>query len=134
MGTWGECEKVMQEILFTEICGVITVRNEVVQAGFGIPKDEVVDCSFTDWIFHECSVSCDDDLVGGKQLLTREVITPKTENGHACPAMNMTKKCNQILCPVDCNCRSMRTIPSAPRSVAVVSSRIRAASRSSLRM
>ena len=61
----------------------------------------MVDCSFTDWVARECSVLCDDELIGGTQLLTREVITPETENGHQCPVMNMTKRCNQYPCTVD---------------------------------
>lgn len=78
------------------------MRNQVIAVGFQMDKDAVVDCAFTDWLPAECSVPCDDQLEGGTQLLTREVITPPTQYGHDCPVMNMTKKCGQFPCPVDC--------------------------------
>eukprot|EP00928_Gymnodinium_smaydae_P011961 TRINITY_DN14376_c0_g1_i1.p1 TRINITY_DN14376_c0_g1~~TRINITY_DN14376_c0_g1_i1.p1 ORF type:complete len:903 (-),score=142.13 TRINITY_DN14376_c0_g1_i1:9-2717(-) len=100
--TMKECKATMREILYTEICGTISVRNELLGATKKIPDSEIVDCSFTEWSPGECTVPCDDTMVGGVETLTREVITKNKNYGAACPALNMTKKCGQYKCPVDC--------------------------------
>merc|ERR1719316_2213264 len=91
----------MKEILYTEICGVIAVRNNMIKAhlsGEPVP----VDCSVGDWVAADCSVSCDDELQGGTHDLAREIITKNSPRGASCPALTTTRKCNQIKCPVNC--------------------------------
>jgi len=99
--TMEECNAHMKEILFNEICGVLAVRNNMVKehmAGAPVPTD----CQFSEWLPGECSVPCDDELVGGMQNLTREIITKNKDRGVKCPALKTERKCNQIKCPVDC--------------------------------
>jgi len=100
--TTAECQATMRDILFTEICGTITIRNEVLSVTKLAKHDDIVDCDFGGWITQECSMPCDDNLVGGIQFMEREVSVAPSKYGAACPALNMTKKCNQIRCPVDC--------------------------------
>jgi Mg-chelatase subunit ChlD len=100
--TTEECKTVMREILFTEICGVLAVRNNMIKEH--LPDEKApVDCAVGEWVLAECSVSCDDDLLGGTQPLTREIITKNSKRGFACPALTTTRKCNQIKCPIDCD-------------------------------
>merc|ERR1719159_902914 len=41
---WGECIAVISEILFTDICGVKTVRGEVAKESKEVPPEAIVDC------------------------------------------------------------------------------------------
>jgi len=97
-----ECRDAIEDILYREICGSITVRNELITNALDTPYDEIADCEVTKWSFGDCSKTCDDDLVGGVQILTREPITSKSTYGADCPPLNMTKVCNQFKCPIDC--------------------------------
>jgi len=98
-----ECEATMNEILFTDICGVSKVRNEVIKKHIpDIDVGNVVDCEVGDWVPGECSVPCDDEFVGGTQTMKRDIITKNTEDASECPALSMVKVCNQKVCPVDC--------------------------------
>eukprot|EP00929_Paragymnodinium_shiwhaense_P013134 TRINITY_DN1209_c0_g1_i1.p1 TRINITY_DN1209_c0_g1~~TRINITY_DN1209_c0_g1_i1.p1 ORF type:complete len:1004 (+),score=333.38 TRINITY_DN1209_c0_g1_i1:70-3081(+) len=99
--TMGECKASMKEILFNEICGVLAVRNNMLKE-YQPDAEPPVDCKFSDWVPGECSVPCNDTLVGGVQVLKREVITQKAGQGAACPPLEMDRKCNQIKCPVNC--------------------------------
>jgi hypothetical protein len=106
--TMKECNDVMKEILFTEICGVLAVRNNMVAKHLpGEPTP--TDCAVGEFVASDCSVSCDDELVGGTHALAREVITMNSKRGVACPALTTTRKCKQILCPVDCGVSSWST-------------------------
>jgi len=99
--TMKECEDVMKEILFMEICGVLAVRNNIIAKNLpGEPTP--TDCSVGEFVASDCSVSCDDELQGGTHALAREVITMNSKRGVACPALTTTRKCKQIPCPVDC--------------------------------
>jgi hypothetical protein len=96
-----ECREVMKEILFTEICGVLAVRNNMVAAHFpGEPTP--TDCGVGEWVAGDCSVPCDDELQGGVHSLVREVITAPTTRGVACPSLTTQRKCKQIPCPIEC--------------------------------
>jgi len=100
--TMAECRATMRDILHTEICGTITIRNEVLATALDVPHDDVIDCAFTDWVPGECSVDCDDEMIGGTQIITRGIIVMNTEYGAGCPKLQLQKKCNQIKCPIDC--------------------------------
>jgi len=100
--TTAECKAAVKELLYTEICGTITVRNELLVAGLQMKHDEILDCEFTGWVSAGCSVECDDNMVGGIESLSREIIQAPTTYGAACPILNYTKKCNQFKCPVAC--------------------------------
>jgi len=107
---WGECVAVISEILFTDICGVKTVRGEVAKFSKEVPPEKIVDCVVSDFIPTECSVPCDNSCdphggtptCGGWQELQRKVIQDKNEFGLNCPRLTYPLRCNQIKCPVDC--------------------------------
>jgi len=99
--TMQECRDVMKQILFTETCGVLAVRNNMLaqhSPGEALPTD----CGVGEWTVGDCSVPCDDELQGGTEALTREVITMNSKGGVACPVLTTSRKCNQIKCSVDC--------------------------------
>eukprot|EP00747_Dinoflagellata_sp_TGD_P154141 gnl/TRDRNA2_/TRDRNA2_177468_c6_seq6.p1 gnl/TRDRNA2_/TRDRNA2_177468_c6~~gnl/TRDRNA2_/TRDRNA2_177468_c6_seq6.p1 ORF type:complete len:667 (-),score=193.81 gnl/TRDRNA2_/TRDRNA2_177468_c6_seq6:222-2000(-) len=101
--TSAKCKKDMQYILFTEICGVIKVRGEVLKQGSDEQKNApATDCELSKWVPGECSSPCDPKMKGGMQTLTREVITINTKYGHPCQTLTWQKKCNEFKCPVDC--------------------------------
>eukprot|EP00747_Dinoflagellata_sp_TGD_P133924 gnl/TRDRNA2_/TRDRNA2_175267_c2_seq29.p1 gnl/TRDRNA2_/TRDRNA2_175267_c2~~gnl/TRDRNA2_/TRDRNA2_175267_c2_seq29.p1 ORF type:complete len:646 (-),score=175.60 gnl/TRDRNA2_/TRDRNA2_175267_c2_seq29:60-1721(-) len=98
-----ECRQRKRYILWTEVCGVIKVRGEVLKEGSAEQKEaSATDCEVGNWIPGECSSPCDPDMKGGMQTLTREVITINTKYGHPCPSLSWQKKCNEFKCPVDC--------------------------------
>jgi uncharacterized protein YegL len=103
------CDKCLEECSYiagTLICGPLAVRNELVQHLDGdsaIDPTEIRDCVMTDFRAEQCSVECDDNLVGGFQILQREVMEPEDElYGTKCPSTSRTMKCNQFKCPVNC--------------------------------
>jgi len=99
--TMKECQDVMKEILYMEICGVLAVRNNIVAKNLpGEPTP--TDCSVGEWVAGDCSVSCDDDLAGGVHKLAREVMVMNSKRGVDCPALHTQRKCKQIPCPVEC--------------------------------
>jgi len=100
--TMDECHATMRDILHTEICGTITIRNEVTAQTLDVKHDDIIDCAFSDWQAQECSVPCDDMGVGGTQVINRQIIVKNTEYGAGCPELSMVKVCNVIKCPVDC--------------------------------
>jgi hypothetical protein len=103
--TMKECQDAMKEILFTEICGVLAVRNNMIAKH--MPGETTpTDCGVGEWIKSDCSVSCDDELQGGTHSLSREVITMNTPRGVACPTLTTMRKCKQIACPVECQLSS----------------------------
>lgn len=105
-----ECHKRITEILYTDICGVRSVRTSILDKSATTKPDKVVDCEFSDWEPGECSKSCDDNCphssngmpCGGIQTLTRDVIQKNNDLGVPCPAMEYRATCNQVKCPVDC--------------------------------
>lgn len=99
---WGECESTIQEILFTKICGVKSVRGELHKKSAEVKPTDIIDSDVGDWIAGECTVPCDDNLVGGTQVMTREVIQKRNENGIKLPSLQETIKCGMFPCPVDC--------------------------------
>eukprot|EP00928_Gymnodinium_smaydae_P012916 TRINITY_DN14716_c0_g5_i1.p1 TRINITY_DN14716_c0_g5~~TRINITY_DN14716_c0_g5_i1.p1 ORF type:complete len:979 (+),score=209.38 TRINITY_DN14716_c0_g5_i1:73-3009(+) len=100
--TMAECKATKQAILYDEICGTISVRNKFIEGTLKIKDADIVDCAVSEWTPSECSVPCDDKEVGGLQLLTRDVITGEKNHGSACPLLNMTKRCGQHKCAIDC--------------------------------
>lgn len=98
---WGACVRDMNEILFTKFCGVKSVRGSLHKQG-AVTPEMLQDCELGDWVAQPCSVECDDELKGGTQLMTREVIQKCNENGTKCARETWIKKCNQIPCPIDC--------------------------------
>eukprot|EP00747_Dinoflagellata_sp_TGD_P155957 gnl/TRDRNA2_/TRDRNA2_177627_c6_seq1.p1 gnl/TRDRNA2_/TRDRNA2_177627_c6~~gnl/TRDRNA2_/TRDRNA2_177627_c6_seq1.p1 ORF type:complete len:985 (+),score=236.36 gnl/TRDRNA2_/TRDRNA2_177627_c6_seq1:181-3135(+) len=98
-----ECKHRKQYIFWTEICGVIRVRGEVLKQGSEEQKTApATDCELSKWVPGECSSPCDPKMKGGMQTLTREVITINTKYGHPCPSLHWEKKCNEFKCPVNC--------------------------------
>eukprot|EP00747_Dinoflagellata_sp_TGD_P134284 gnl/TRDRNA2_/TRDRNA2_175299_c6_seq25.p1 gnl/TRDRNA2_/TRDRNA2_175299_c6~~gnl/TRDRNA2_/TRDRNA2_175299_c6_seq25.p1 ORF type:complete len:1007 (+),score=247.69 gnl/TRDRNA2_/TRDRNA2_175299_c6_seq25:82-3102(+) len=98
-----ECRARKRYIFWTEVCGVIKVRGEVLKQGSDEQKEApATDCEVSSWVPGQCSSPCDPQMKGGTQTLTREVITANTKYGHACPALAWQRKCNEIKCPVDC--------------------------------
>lgn len=110
---WGECVATISEILFTDICGVKTVRGEVAKHSKDVPPEAITDCEVTEFIELECSVPCDDlcDMkgktpqgtdCGGMRTLERKVVTERNEFGMKCPKLTYPQICNQKKCPVNC--------------------------------
>jgi len=99
---WGACVAEIEEILFTKFCGVKSARGELHKKSAEVRPDDLIDCETADWIAQACSVPCDDNLVGGTQTLTREVVQMNNTYGVNCPALTWVKKCNEVPCPVDC--------------------------------
>ena len=58
-----------------------------------VTPDKVIDCEVGDWIPGQCSVPCDDKLVGGMENLTREVVQNRNEFGIQCPILTLPKRC-----------------------------------------
>jgi len=105
-----ECKATIYEILYTDICGVLTVRGEVSKFSKEVKPNDIQDCEFGELEPGPCSVSCDDrcepkdmsKCVGGITTLTREIITKANKYGHACPKLTYTMRCSMFRCPVDC--------------------------------
>merc|ERR1719265_1407753 len=99
-----ECRATIYEILYTDICGVLTVRGEVSKFSKEVTPDDIQDCEFGELEPGPCSVTCDDrcdplnmmNCVGGTTMLTREVITQANEHGHKCPKLEYDSVCGQI--------------------------------------
>lgn len=121
---WGLCKQQISEIMFTDICGVLVVRGEVMKfskvVGCKECKDQIVDCEVDDWIPELCSVPCDNDctadgtkkdgtLCGGTQVLNRKVVVKNNKFGIKCVPLTSSRSCGQILCPVDCKMSSWST-------------------------
>jgi len=100
--TMSECKETLRQILYTDICGTIKVRNQLISSTLGVTESDVVDCAVTEWIDGACSVPCNAGATGGIRQLTREVVVGASLYGAACPALNASMRCNQIECPVDC--------------------------------
>jgi uncharacterized protein YegL len=105
----GECKVTMEEILYTNICAVRKIRDSLLEESEVSPPEKIDDCDVEDWTPGDCSVDCDDTCpqddpykCGGWQTLTRGVVTEPNEYGIQCPALMMTKKCNQFKCAVNC--------------------------------
>jgi len=97
--TMRECKATVKQILFTEMCGIVKVRNAIMEE---VGMELATDCEVSDWVPGQCSVPCDDKLIGGNMTLTRQIITMNNENGAACPILSMEIPCNQIRCPINC--------------------------------
>jgi hypothetical protein len=105
------------EILFTRICGVRTVRNQIMWDSTVSPPSKISDCDFTDWYPRDgicigitgAAIDCDDTCpqadpyaCGGLETMVRDVVVSPNEYGMECPQLQRPKKCNQFKCPVDC--------------------------------
>jgi hypothetical protein len=105
------------EILYTRICGVRKVRNEIMFDSTVSPPSKISDCDFTDWYPKDgicigvagTPIECDDTCpqpdpyaCGGLETMKRDVVVSPNEYGMACPQLERIKKCKQIKCPVDC--------------------------------
>jgi hypothetical protein len=112
----GECKAVLHEILFTKICGTQTVRGEIAKFSEVYGPTDIHDCVVTDWIPQECTIECIDQVLcdgaeegklphpscaGGTQNMTRNVVQNESL-GAACPALILTKGCNNQPCPINC--------------------------------
>jgi len=115
----GECIRQINEIVFTDICGVKVIRAQVAskskEVGCKECKKQIIDCEVDDWIPGMCSVPCDDDcnkegfkvsdptqVCGGKQPLTRKVVVKNNTYGVKCVPLANERKCSQFKCPVNC--------------------------------
>jgi len=116
--TMTECRTTVNHILFAELCGITRVRNTLIAQNLPELKPETIaDCEVGSWLPGECSMPCDNSrhLVGGTQMLTREVITRNSPEGAPCPVLTMTKKCNQVRCPINCEVSDWSTFSSCTK-------------------
>mmetsp|Transcript_130843 Transcript_130843/g.317827 ORF Transcript_130843/g.317827 Transcript_130843/m.317827 type:complete len:992 (-) Transcript_130843:108-3083(-) len=105
------------EILYTKICALRRVRNELMTHSSTSPPADITDCDFTDWESKsgECfapngnAILCDDTCpqpdpshCGGSETMKRDKVVVPNDYGMACPAMERIKKCAQKKCPVKC--------------------------------
>jgi len=105
------------EILFTRICAVRRVRNELLVSSTLSPPSKFSDCDFSDWVSKngECiaptgnAILCDDTCprndpykCGGSETMKRDVVVLPDKYGMKCPELEREKKCGQRKCPVDC--------------------------------
>jgi len=103
-------KKKITEILFTNICAVKKVRNELLESSTISPPSKIFDCDVSDWRDDgKCSVDCDDSCpdadpykCGGMKPIARTLLQEPNEFGFKCPIMESNMKCNQKKCPVDC--------------------------------
>merc|ERR1719262_66208 len=105
------------EILFTRICAVRRVRNELLVSSTLSPPSKFSDCDFSDWVSKtgECinpegnAILCDDSCprddpykCGGSETMKRDIVVLPDTYGMRCPQLEREKKCGQRKCPVDC--------------------------------
>jgi hypothetical protein len=105
------------EILYTRICGVRTVRNQILWDSTVSPPSKISDCDFSDWYPKDgtcigetgSAIDCDDTCpqpdpyaCGGLETMVRDVVVSPNEYGMECPVLERIKKCKQFKCPVDC--------------------------------
>ena len=105
------------EILFTRICAVRRVRNELLVHSALTPPSNLSDCDISNWVSKtgECiaptgnAILCDDTCprtdpfkCGGSETMKRDVVVLPDANGMRCPKLEREKKCGQKKCPVDC--------------------------------
>lgn len=115
--TCAEFRAKITEILFTRICAVRKVRNELLAHSTLTPPSNLTDCDVSDWESKtgECfspsgsAILCDDSCpnadpykCGGSETMKRDVIAAPDSNGMICPRLERQKKCAQKKCPVDC--------------------------------
>lgn len=84
------------------------VRVEAEDGGAPCPKLEEtkpcdlmacpVDCKTTAWVCGTCHKTCG----GGSKLCKREIVSPASSGGKACPQLAQTVQCNMQNCPIDC--------------------------------
>lgn len=103
---WGECKATIAEIMYTDICGVLMVRGSLAFYSKVKPKD-IVDCAVSDFLPEMCTkkgvtITCDNSLVGGMQVLKREITQEPNKYGHKCPPLTNQRACGQTKCPVNC--------------------------------
>merc|ERR1719456_687742 len=55
-----ECRKRMDWIKYQDYCAFLSVRVSTMSFSTVSPPEKIVDCSVSDWVPEECSVSCDD--------------------------------------------------------------------------
>jgi len=107
----------IEEILYTRICAVRKVRNELLEHSTESPPSKFSDCDFSDWASKtgECiaptgnAILCDDSCprndpykCGGSETMKRDVVVLPDDYGMKCPQLEREKKCGQKKCPVDC--------------------------------
>merc|ERR1719262_167648 len=107
----------ISEILFTRICAVRRVRNEMLATSTKSPPSQFSDCDFSDWVSKsgECidptgsAILCDDSCprddpykCGGSETMKRDIVVLPDQYGMQCPQLEREKKCGQKKCPVDC--------------------------------
>jgi hypothetical protein len=105
------------EILFTRICAVRKVRNELLLTSSLTPPSRFSDCDISDWVSKkgECiapnglAILCDDSCprddpykCGGTEVMKRDIVVLPDKYGMKCPQLEREKKCGQKKCPVDC--------------------------------
>jgi len=91
------CAHQSEEIAST-MCGVRRLRKEMATLDTSLPKFKG-ECEVTEWIKGPCTSSCGVPG-GGKQNITREIITQPAES--TCPPLRIERTCNDKACPVDC--------------------------------
>lgn len=96
------CQATIQEISFTDICGMKRVRSSIIDKSTTMTLDDIIDCEVSDFIPEVCSVPCDDNLVGGIQKLKRDTLVRPNPNGIQCPKIELELVCNKVMCPINC--------------------------------
>jgi uncharacterized protein YegL len=115
--TMAEFSAKCTEILYTRICGVRKVRNEILLDSTVSPPSKMSDCDFTDWYPRDgvcvapsgSTIECDDTCpqpnpydCGGLETMVRDVVVAPNSFGMVCPVLARKKKCKQFKCPVNC--------------------------------
>merc|ERR1719210_565652 len=105
------------EILYTRICAVRKVRNQILWDSTVSPPSKISDCDFSDWAPKDgkcigvtgLTIDCDDTCpqpdpykCGGLETMKHDMVVAPNTYGMICPPFERKKKCNQFKCPVDC--------------------------------
>jgi len=114
--TMHEFSLACEEIIFTKICEVKSIRNRIL-ADSATPPSQMSDCDFTDWYPRDgrcfgitgAAIDCDDTCpqadpyqCGGLETMARDIVVAPNAAGMSCPPLERVKKCKQFKCPVDC--------------------------------
>jgi hypothetical protein len=115
--TMAKFSEACSEILYTRICAVRKVRNNLMVDSTDSPPSQISDCDFTDWYPKDgicigetgMAIDCDDTCpqadpykCGGLETMTRDIVVAPNNYGMVCPPTERAKKCMQKKCEVDC--------------------------------
>lgn len=83
----------------SELCAIEKIRGELMKlADPNLAAAYIADCTVSDWIVQECSVTCG----GGFGWMKRSVVVQPEGGGMKCPELTAIDDCNMETCPIDC--------------------------------